>query len=581
MDREIGRIKLIKLSSENHLFDDINFRDGLNIILGETSDVDSKTKKKTNAVGKSLAISFLNFALLADYKKSRIDKIPEQVFPLDENVILDFSIDDEFYQIRRNRKLPEKPVIIANGRSTKCEKIEEATAFIYSKLYKNNVLAPSFRELFNFLCRAEESEFKDIKMPFDTKKNIPINIKPLFYLMGFDLNLYDEMGIKISAVKTQGTIVEKIKKDLSSEYSSISSVKAEINSLKAEVQVLNESIEQIRVDETFKNLDKNIDELEKKISELRTNKMLLQNDLNKLEKNHRITLLDTEDILLVYNSIKKNLGDSVVKSIEQTNAFATKISEFQNVIIKDKVKELKAKLLELDSEYKNSLKKYDEYMSILNQKGVLKDVKVAIKNYDSKKNELSRKSSLYQKYEEENNNLVQLKSDCALAKAKMSASITNCKSIVENIEDTISDIHDYIIGNRECSLSVLLNEKSRANCPVDIKLRIYDDGSHSIDRLKVFIYDLSLMLNEKTNSRHPMVLIHDNIFDVDKDSLIKSLNYLYENCNSNVQYIMTLNYDKVNDEESIRELNFDINECKIVKLTKTDKFFKKTYSELD
>jgi uncharacterized protein YydD (DUF2326 family) len=57
-------------------------------------------------------------------------------------------------------------------------------------------------------------------------------------------------------------------------------------------------------------------------------------------------------------------------------------------------------------------------------------------------------------------------------------------------------------------------------------LRIDDDGSHSVEREKVFIYDIALLLNEYTKSRHPGLLVHDNIFDVDDDTLRKSLEFI-------------------------------------------------------
>ena len=53
-------MKLRKLYSEPPIFDPITFYDGLNIILGDKNN----TKDKTNGVGKSLAIDFINFCLL-------------------------------------------------------------------------------------------------------------------------------------------------------------------------------------------------------------------------------------------------------------------------------------------------------------------------------------------------------------------------------------------------------------------------------------------------------------------------------------------------------------------------------------
>ena len=95
MGKEISRIRLNRLYSESNIFEDISFHDGVNIILGEKYDDSSVKGRKTNGVGKSMSIEFLDFGFLNDYEKSRIAKIPKEVFPLEENVILDLDIGDE------------------------------------------------------------------------------------------------------------------------------------------------------------------------------------------------------------------------------------------------------------------------------------------------------------------------------------------------------------------------------------------------------------------------------------------------------------------------------------------------------
>lgn len=84
MGKEINRIRLNRLYSENNIFEEITFHDGVNIILGEKYDDRSVKGRKTNGVGKSMSIEFLDFCFLNDYEKSRIVKIPKEVFPVEE-----------------------------------------------------------------------------------------------------------------------------------------------------------------------------------------------------------------------------------------------------------------------------------------------------------------------------------------------------------------------------------------------------------------------------------------------------------------------------------------------------------------
>ena len=79
MGKEISRIRLNRLYSESNIFEEISFHDGVNIILGEKYDDSSVKGRKTNGVGKSMSIEFLDFGFLNDYEKSRIAKIPKEV----------------------------------------------------------------------------------------------------------------------------------------------------------------------------------------------------------------------------------------------------------------------------------------------------------------------------------------------------------------------------------------------------------------------------------------------------------------------------------------------------------------------
>lgn len=115
---------------------------------------------------------------------------------------------------------------------------------------------------------------------------------------------------------------------------------------------------------------------------------------------------------------------------------------------------------------------------------------------------------------------------------------------------------------------------------VDIILRIDDDGSHSVEREKVFIYDLALMLNDFTKARHPGLLVHDNIFDVDNDTLQKSLEYLLTRApfEDDQQYILTLNSDRV--EHCRGEAWYDdLQLCVAASFTKSNRFLKTHYQE--
>jgi uncharacterized protein YydD (DUF2326 family) len=137
------------------------------------------------------------------------------------------------------------------------------------------------------------------------------------------------------------------------------------------------------------------------------------------------------------------------------------------------------------------------------------------------------------------------------------------------------------MGNKECSFIIQTIDKATVKKSVDISMRIFDDGSHSVNRTKVFIYDMGLLFNKNTKLRHPLFLVHDNIFDVDQDTLVRCLNYLaqQEEKHQDFQYILTLNRDRIENEESVNLIKLNINDHKVAMFTKEHKFLKKNYQE--
>jgi uncharacterized protein YydD (DUF2326 family) len=155
----------------------------------------------------------------------------------------------------------------------------------------------------------------------------------------------------------------------------------------------------------------------------------------------------------------------------------------------------------------------------------------------------------------------------------MSHTVT--KKNIDDFEKTILQIHEYIQGNREASFQIKKTDKKQV---IEIIMRIDDDGSHSVERAKVFIYDIALLINQHTRERHPGFLIHDNIFDVDQDTLIKSIKFLESQANFGLtQYILTLNSDRLELEDStfLNDLDPYIKQ----RFTKKKRFLKTKYQE--
>lgn len=264
MDKEINKIRIQKLYSENNLFDEIIFHEGINLILGEKYDDSTVSGRKTNGVGKSLCIEFLDFCFLNDYSNSRLKKIPEAYFPLNENILLELKIGNSFLTIKRNRKDEATPQIIKDGKNVSFDKISDARNYLNDLLYSNlNVSnVPSFRNLLSILIQDEKSEFIDIMKCHDVSKTIPADLSPHIFLMGIDISAYSKILSTIKQINDLTVIIKNEKKSLTEGNKKISDVQAELNALNDDLSKMESAIDSFKSNQAFDSMQAELIDLE-------------------------------------------------------------------------------------------------------------------------------------------------------------------------------------------------------------------------------------------------------------------------------------------------------------------------------
>lgn len=97
-------IRLRKLYTFPEVTKTVVFEDGLNFILGERTE----SSNKTNGVGKSMCIEFINFCLLRKESGSRVLKIPKTTLPPETQILLDIEINSRPVTIIRTTKKPNQ-----------------------------------------------------------------------------------------------------------------------------------------------------------------------------------------------------------------------------------------------------------------------------------------------------------------------------------------------------------------------------------------------------------------------------------------------------------------------------------------
>ncbi|MXV49513.1 DUF2326 domain-containing protein [Pedobacter sp. HMF7647] len=577
-------IKLLKLYSHPEIFLPIQFESGLNLIVGEKSE----GSNKTNGVGKSICIEFLNYCLLKKYSDSRVSLIPKNLIASNVIVLLDFEFNGVKTTISRGLSTPEKISISRFGREIHFESLEAASEYlsnIYFEKYPAHTERISFRNLLAPIIRDERSEFKDIIKTYDTDSLIPRDFKPHLFYLGFGLELYFEISKIILELQQKTKYLTEITKLLTQDRQiKVSDAKARLNELESEVSKINASLEQLRNNDSFELVQNELISLDAQLKEIREQQNAIKFNIKQIDILPQPENINEFEMSILFNQFKDGLGDMVKKSLEEVKQFRDKIDNFRNTIVHDNLVKLRTELQVLNEKARKLDENYSQKLSLLDNGELLGNLKSAIKIFNEKNIELSTLRTLIDQYNQADKAKKQLTTKKSSKISEFDLAITTHEMVLNSFEQTILDIHEKIIGNRQAHFEITTKSNSQSKEFLTFDLRTDDDHSWSTERIKVFIYDTSLMFNEFTRTYHPLFLVHDNLFNVDNDSLEKSLNFMYHqelNRADEFQYILTINRDMVEAMEEKRVLNFNVKNHIRARFTKADRFLKVTkYNEV-
>jgi len=385
-------------------------------------------------------------------------------------------------------------------------------------------------------------------------------------------------------ITKQTTYLSKLKNDITENKSlKLTDIRAKVNALDDEVKKLNKAIEGLRSNEAFESVQKDLINIETELESLRIRQKALKYEIKKIQSLPKPESISKTEISILYNQFKQGLGDLIEKSLSDLEKFKTKIDSFRNNIVNKKLEKLTIELNQTGLKIREKDKKYSEILKTIDNGKILKNLKTGLSVYNKKSEELNKiryQMTAFDEADRHKKNVLKPKLDDL--KLDINKQIADNDKIIKSFEQTILEIHEIIMDNKEASFYINTKKSSQSKNYIDFEMRIFDDGSHSVDRTKVFIYDMALMFNEYTKKKHPRLLIHDNIFDVDQDTLVQSLNYLAkqeELYPNDFQYILTLNRDKIENEERQNLINLDINSHRKANFTKDNRFLGIVYKE--
>lgn len=576
--------RLHRLYSEPEVFDPIDFHLGVNLILGERiQEEDSAEGRKVNGVGKSLCVEFLHFGLLREFSKTRVAKIPEEVLPEETTIILIANIGRRQVEIRRSLNEPDQPKVLTAGRVITFDSLSDAQGFLADLFFvdRSNAGQVTFRQVMSLLMREESSGFSDILNPFGGRAKR--DMAPHLYLLGIDLGPYRSLMRTIEKLSRQRKVLRSLKSSLEESFDTkIRDIPAQLNRERRVAEEIDEALNNLRADPAFESVEEDLVDIERKLVSLRGERRSLTYEIDQIRSIPMPEQIDADDLEILYDRIQEGLGELVKKSLDEVQAFKNKLDAFQRSLRERRLSSLIEDRKDLGRQISKLSGRHAEITNRIDRRGVLGELKTGLEEAGKRSERYTRLEAQFSQYEELHNDVEEVKSEreneLGIVRKQLKK---DCRQIEGQLDETISSFHNRIMGNSEASFKFQITDSKQSVNPISIDCRIYDDGSYGINRDRTFLYDFSLLFNPDERSNHPGFLLHDNILEVDQDTVYRVLNFLHDQTMSgeDFQYVLTLNRDKISSEEAHKEIRLDIEKSKVAVFTKERQFLKRRYQE--
>ncbi|MCI5223193.1 MAG: DUF2326 domain-containing protein [Candidatus Electrothrix sp. AR4] len=570
--------KLLSLSSPTGLFDEIVFKDGLNIILGRYS----KSGKDINGIGKTTIINLIDYCLLANGVKSEFLK-EKCSFLKSEIVKLYFKLGENFYTIERGFEDKKKVFFTINNDPPK-EFIDSDLRLILGAEMgrgQTGVYEPIwFRTLMSFYIQNDHNFLQRVALnvpKFTVGKRQPELFTYIFLLLGIDNSLvweFDHGNVELKNLRADKSRISK--QIIGNTGKSLDDFRGECDSVARKIGRLEEGLDNYQFDENSADLEEKIQSLNSQISTLNKQHLSLVSKFRDIQESLQIDIdVNPDDISNLYSNIHAEFSEFIKKSLDEVVEFRQEISSNRKKFLKEREAHYREQLNDIKSNLLSFEKERSKIFKMLDEKSAFDALKSAYANLVEEKSRLSGQLAYIEQLDLIEEAIADKKSNVSATVAKLVAEKNHSIKIVDEVKEVFLDLVEGSVDIDSSDISPYFNIEfqSHQNSPVKLSLEVPRGGSLGKGRFKILSFDLTVFITSVMRMNNfPSFLIHDGVFHgIAHKTRIKFLNYINQKLDSldDVQYIITVNEDEIIFPESEGvsiDLDFNLQEKCLITL---------------
>lgn len=542
-------MKLIELSANKDSFKTVSFNEkGISLIVAEqTNPHETDTTNTYNGVGKSLIVLLIHFCLGAKKKhyESFVNKLPDWFF------YLTIEIAGKRHIIKRSMAEASKIYVDDEPAVT----IDNFNDKLKDKLFNipQNSKFLTFRNLLPFFIRPLKKSYVENDEP--TYFHTPYQkLIANSFLLGLDINLIQEKYI----LRQEQTRIEELEKNIKNDellkdfFTKDKDVNLRIKDLEDEIDKLSDDRDNYEVAEDYYDIKVEADTIEKELAQKHNKIVLMQNQINNITQSLKISPdLGKSSIEKIYNEAKIIFPEIVSKTLNELESFYEELTT--NRIQKLSYhKQLISKQIEENNIIEIALKK--ELDSKIKYLGAHQALDVVIKVSDRLK-DLEKEKERLQEYEKLISNYhtksLEIKEYFIKYTKKTDEYLKDINSLIDEKQKYFRLLAKKFYPKNSSGITIYNNEGEN-QIRFDIEAKIESDNSDGINNVKIFCYDMTMLLkgyghNIKFNFHDSRLF--DGIDERHKSEMFRVINTLFKN--SDYQYIATINQNQLNEIKSI------------------------------
>lgn len=539
-------MRLISLSADHESFHAIRFnKSGITLVLGKKKSSAKNSPNRTyNGVGKSLSIALIDFCLGANKRKGLEEQLPDWAFTLA------FEHQSLQYSVTRNTSNQNK--IIFNDEEVSLAKYRERLESIMFDLLprKKSLTGRSLISRFIRPGRASYAAF-DKQQPSEKPYE---RLLRNGFLLGLDTELIEnKRNLTVERDRTR-EFEKNIRKDeiFHEFFAAGKDSQIELKDLEDEIGRLQEDLSNFRVAENYEEQRDEADRLTSTIRDMKNRAAMFGNELASIEQSLREKAdLAVDQVAALYAEAKTALPDAVVKRMEEVVSFHKGLVQKRSSRLSQEKQSISLQLEELRSATNFMNRELDEKLGFLGEHGALDE-------YSQLSDQLSLLKTKAQKIRDYQQLLASYSKKIRDCNTKLNEEAERSDAYLlqesglmdENLE-RFRGFSSRFYSSKPGGLTVKNNDGDN-QIRFNIEAKIEDDASDGINDIKIFCFDMTLLLGRH---RHQLDFIyHDSrlFSDIDPRQRTELFRVANEFSNSNeLQYIANVNEDEL---EAMKEL---------------------------